>query len=190
MKKSIGSKTIVFPTPVFIVGTYCEDGKPNAMNVAWGGICGSSPPAIAISVRKQRCTYDNIMRTKAFTVNIPSGGFVKEADYFGIVSGKKVDKFQATGLTPVKGDKVDAPYIKEFPLNIECKVIDVHEIGEHIQFVGEIMDVKVDQDCLDVDGMPDIVKANPMIYDPAASTYNVVGKMLEKAFSIGKEVIK
>jgi len=190
MKKSIGSKTIAFPAPVFIIGTYCEDGRPNAMNVAWGGICGSCPPAIAISVRKQRCTYDNIMRTNAFTVNIPSGEFVKEADYFGIVSGKKADKFQATGLTAVKGDKVNAPFIKEFPLNIECKVIGIHEIGEHTQFVGEIMDIKVDQDCLDEDGTPDISKVDPMIYDTAASTYNSVGKMLAKAFFVGKEFVK
>lgn len=190
MKKSIGSKTIVFPTPVFIIGSYCEDGRANAMNAAWGGICSSNPPCIAVSVRKQRCTYDNIMRTKAFTVNIPSEEYIKEADYFGIVSGHKADKFEATGLTPVKGDKVDAPYIKEFPLNIECKVIDVHQIGEHTQFIGEILDIKVDGDCVDERGLPDIVKVKPMIYDTAASAYNAIGKMLEKAFSIGKEVNK
>lgn len=191
VKKSIGSKTIVFPTPVFIIGTYCEDGRPNAMNVAWGGVCCSNPPSISISVRRQRCTYDNIMRTKAFTVNIPSREFVKEADYFGIVSGKKADKFQVTGLNAAKGDKVDAPYIEEFSLNIECKVVDFHEIGEgHIQFVGEIMDVKVNQDCLDADGTPDIVKVDPMIYDPSAKTYYAAGKMLEKAFSVGKEFLK
>lgn len=188
MKKSIGSKSIVFPTPVFIIGTYCEDGRANAMNAAWGGICSSNPPCIAISVRNQRCTYENIQRTKAFTVNIPSAKFIKEADYFGIVSGKKVDKFAATGLTPIKGDKVDAPYIKEFPLNIECKVIDAHQIGEHMQFIGEIMDVKIDSDSVNGEGMPDIAKVNPMIFDPAASTYNAVGETIGKAFSIGKNI--
>ena len=186
MKKSIGAKTIVFPTPVFIVGSYCEDGKANAMNAAWGGICSSEPPCVAVSVRKQRCTYDNILKTKAFTVNIPSVERIKEADYFGIASGKNVDKFQATGLTPVKSEQVNAPYIKEFPLVLECKLIDVHQIGVHTQFIGEIVDVKVDEDCVNENGMPDITKVNPMLFDPSASTYHAIGDMLGKAFSIGK----
>lgn len=190
MKTSIGAKDIVFPTPVFIVATYCEDGSPNAMNVAWGGICSSNPPCIAISIREQRCTYENIIRRNAFTINIPSEQYAKEADYFGIVSGKTVDKFEASGLTPVKSDFVDAPYIKEFPLNIECKVIDVFKIGEHTQFIGKIMDIKVDEDCTGINGLPDIEKIKPMLYDPAAIQYNAVGKVVEKAFSAGKEIIK
>ncbi len=182
MKTSIGAKDIVFPTPVFIVGTYCGDGKPNAMNVAWGGICSSSPPCISISIRRQRCTYENILKRKAFTVNIPSEKYVKQADYFGMVSGKTTDKFKATGLTPVKGDKVDAPYIKEFPFNIECKVIDIFQISEHTQIIGEIMDIKVDDDCINKNGLPDIDAIKPLLFDPAVSRYHIAGNDVEHSF--------
>jgi flavin reductase (DIM6/NTAB) family NADH-FMN oxidoreductase RutF len=186
MKKNIGAKEMVFPTPVFIVGTYCEDGKPNAMNVAWGGICSSTPPCIAISIRKQRCTYDNILKRKAFTINIPSEKYIKEADYFGLISGKKADKIKDSGLTPVKGEKVDAPYIKEFPINIECKVIDTNQIGEHIQIIGEILDVKVDQDYIKENGIVDMEAIKPLTYDPASSSYYSIGNYIDKAFSAGK----
>lgn len=186
MKISIGAKDIVFPTPVFIVGTYCEDGKPNAMNVAWGGICSSNPPCIAISIRKQRCTYENILKRKAFTINIPSVKQINEADYFGITTGKTTDKFKATGLTPVKGDKVDAPYIKEFPFNMECNVIDIFQISEHTQIIGEILDIKVDDSCTNTNGLPDIDKIKPLLFDPAASKYHIAGTAVGQAFSVGK----
>lgn len=186
MKTSIGAKDIVFPTPVFIVGTYGEDGKPNAMNVAWGGICSSNPPCIAISIRRQRCTYENILKRRAFTVNIPSAKYVTEADYFGMVSGKIADKFKTTGLTPVKGDKVDAPYIQEFPFNIECKVIDIFQISEHTQIIGEILDIKVNDEFINKNGLPDIDELKPLLFDPAGSRYHVTGNAVEHAFSAGK----
>lgn len=189
MKISIGAKDIVFPTPVFIVGTYCADGKPNAMNVAWGGICSSNPPCVAISIRKQRYTYENILKRKAFTVNIPSVKHVNEADYFGIATGKITDKFKATGLTPVKGDKVDAPYIKEFPFNIECRVLDIFQIGEHEQIIGEILDIKVDDICINDSGLPDIDKIKPLLFDPAAYRYHIAGMEVEHAFSAGMVLV-
>jgi flavin reductase (DIM6/NTAB) family NADH-FMN oxidoreductase RutF len=156
MKKSIGAKTIVYPTPVFIVGTYDRDGKPNVMTAAWGGICCSSPPCVAISLRKATYTYGNIMEHNAFTISIPSEDYAKEADYFGIVSGEKEDKFAASGLTPVKSDLVNAPYVKEFPLVLECRVLHTLEIGLHTQFVGEIMDVKADEAVIGEKGLPDV----------------------------------
>ena len=117
MKKSLGANTIVPTTPVWVVGTYDDEGKPNVMTAAWGGVCCSKPPCIYVSLRKATYTYGNIMERKSFTVSIPSEAYTKEADYFGITSGKTVDKFSATGLTPVKSDLVDAPYVKEFPLD-------------------------------------------------------------------------
>ena len=142
MKTSLGAKTIVLTNPVWVVGTYNQEGKPNVMTAAWGGICCSQPPCIYVSLRKATSTYSNIIARKSFTVSIPSETYVKETDYFGIASGKKVDKFSVTGLTPVKSDLVDAPYVKEFPLIIECKVNQVVEIGLHTEFIGEIVDVK------------------------------------------------
>jgi len=189
MKKSIGAKTIVYPTPVFIVGTYDKSGNPNAMNVAWGGISCSSPPCVSISAREATYTHGNIKDKKAFTVNIPSEDYIKEADYFGIASGKNEDKFAATGLTPVKSELVDAPYVKEFPLTLECKLVNITELGLHTHFTGEIMDVKVDENLLD-NGNPDIEQIKPFLYDPSSRFYYGVGKRLEKAFSAGKDVNK
>ncbi len=110
MKRSIGAKTIVYPNPVFIIGTYNKEGNPNAMNAAWGGISCSAPPCVSISLREATYTHGNITAKGAFTVNIPSEDYVKEADYFGIVSGRNEDKFKKTGLTPVRSKLVDAPY--------------------------------------------------------------------------------
>ncbi len=188
MKKSLGAKTIVYPTPVFIVGTYDKAGKPNAMNVAWGGLCCSRPPCIAISLRKATYTYGNIVERKAFTVNIPSENYVKEADHFGITSGKNEDKFSATKLTPVKSDKIDAPFIKEFPLILECKLKHTVEIGLHTQFIGEIVDVKIEESMLGGNGVPDIVKIKPFLYAPEIRAYYGIGKCLGSAFSIGKQI--
>jgi flavin reductase (DIM6/NTAB) family NADH-FMN oxidoreductase RutF len=133
-------------------------------------------------------TYQNIKEQKAFTVSIPSETYTKEADYFGITSGKNVDKFLATGLTPVKSDLVDAPYVKEFPMVIECKVIQIVEIGLHTEFIGEIMDVKADASVLNEKNLPDIDKVKPIIWNPAGMTYHKVGNPIGQAFSIGKEI--
>ena len=190
MKKSIGAKTIVFPTPVFVVGSYDKSGIPNAMVVAWGGICCSKPPCIAISLREATYTYGNIMARKAFTISIPSEKYIKEADYFGIVSGRTENKFAATKLTPVKGDLVDAPYVKEFPFILECSVIKIVPLGLHTLFIGEIKDVKVDEAVLGKDGAPDIKKIQPMIFDPANRAYYGVGEYLGDAFSEGKKINK
>lgn len=190
MKKSIGANTLIFPTPVWVVGSYDKEGKANVMTAAWGGVCCSKPPCIGVSLRKNRHTFDNISERNAFTVNIPSEAYTKEADYFGIVSGKKVEKFVAAGLTPVKSDLVDAPYVKEFPLVLECKLIQKIELGVHIQFIGEIIDVKADESVLGESGLPDIEKVKPIIFAPGTQTYHGVGKYLGKAFSIGRGVSK
>lgn len=186
MKKSIGAKTIVHPTPVFVVGTYDKDRKPNVMTAAWGGICCSVPPCVAVSLREATYSYQNILDYKAFTISIPSEDYVKEADYFGIASGSDVDKFQATGLTPTKSEIVDAPYVEEFPFVLECKLINSVKIGLHTQFIGEIKDIKVDESLLD-DDEPLIEKIKPLIYSTDNLSYYGVGNFLGKAFSIGKK---
>lgn len=188
MKKSFGALTLVYPTPVWVIGTYDKTGKPNAATVAWGGVCSSDPPALAISLRKSRYTYDNIMERNAFTVNVPNAAQVGIADYCGIVSGRNVDKYAAAKITAVKSEIVDAPYIKEFPMIIECKLIGQSEVGIHTHFIGEIMDVKVDESVLNDDGLPDILKVDPVIYAPENRAYHRIGNYLGKAFSIGKDL--
>ena len=189
MKKSFGPRTLVYPTPVWVIGTYDKEGKPNVMTIAWGGICCSKPPCIAISIRKSTYTYGNITERKAFTINVPSEGYAKEADYFGMVSGKDTDKFATTGLTPEKSDVVDAPYVKEFPLILECKLIRTTEIGLHTQFIGEVFDVKADESVLNEKGLPDIGKVKPILFSPEIRSYHKIGDYLGEAFSIGRGTI-
>ncbi|WP_407310073.1 flavin reductase family protein [Desulfosporosinus sp. SB140] len=188
MKKSLGAKTLVYPTPVLVIGTYDNEGNPNVMTAAWGGICCSSPPCVAISLRKATYTYGNLMSKKAFTINIPSENYIREADYFGMVSGKKEDKFAKTGLTPVKSDTVDAPYIKEFPVNLECKIIHIIEIGLHTQFIGEVMDAKIDDTILETGDQPIIEQIKPLIFAPESRNYYAIGKQIAQGFSIGKDI--
>ncbi len=188
MKKSFGAKTLIFPTPVWCVGSYDTAGTPNIMTIAWGGICCSQPPCVTISLRKATYTYGNIMERQAYTVNVPSEKYVKETDYFGMASGKNVDKFKKSGLTPVKSDVVDAPYVKEFPMILECKVIHHYEIGLHTHFVGEIMDVKIEDGMLTDVGKPDIEKVRPIVYSPETQKYHGIGECIGKAFDIGKKL--
>ena len=190
MKKSMGGKTMILPTPVLIVGTYDMAGKPNVMTVAWGGVCCSEPPCIAISLRRATHTYGSIIDKKAFTVHIATEAYLKECDYFGIASGRKVDKFAATGLTPVRAEFVDAPYIREFPLVFECRLLHTIEIGLHTQFIGEIVDVKIEEEMLTDDGFPNVEKMKPVAFTPGARDYFSFGKVLGKAFFMGKQVGK
>jgi flavin reductase (DIM6/NTAB) family NADH-FMN oxidoreductase RutF len=188
MKVPVGTKTVVYPAPAFVVGTYDKNGKPNAATTAWCGICCSQPPCIGVSLRKATYTYGNIVERKAFTINVPSEVHVKEVDYFGIASGRKVDKFAGTGMTPVKGDLVDAPYIAEFPFILECRLIRTIELGLHTQFIGEILDIKADESTIGDDGNIDAEKVKPIIFAPGISKYFGIGRYLGKAFSIGKKL--
>ncbi len=185
MKKSLGAKPIVYPTPVFLVGSYDSHGVANIMNAAWGGICSSDPASVAVSIRKQRHTFDNIQLQQAFTINIPSTGQVAAADYFGIVSGRDGDKIAASGLSVERAEHVHAPILCECPLVLECHLVTTHELGVHTQFVGEIVDVKVEQTCLDEDGQPDIRKIDPLLFAPGNSAYFGIGELVAPAFSIG-----
>ena len=186
MKKSLGAKTLLYPTPVLVVGTYDKAGTPNAAVVAWGGICCSTPPCVAISLRKATYSYGNIVERKAFTISIPSESHARDADYFGMASGRNGNKFVATGLTPIKSELVDAPYVSEFPLVLECKLLHTIEIGLHTEFIGEILDVKISEAAVDKDGVPDVEKIRPMIFSPGNGAYYGVGSFLGKAFSIGR----
>ena len=188
MKKSLGAKTLALPAPVWVVGSYDSLGKPNIMAIAWGGICCSQPPCMTISLRKATYTYGCIMERKAYTISIPSAALVREVDYLGMTSGRNVDKFAVTKLTPIRSELVDAPYIKEFPIVIECRVRHTLEIGLHTQFIGEIMDIKVEESVLGDHGMADILKVKPLIFDPGDGAYYGIGERIGKAFSIGKSI--
>ena len=186
MKKSLGARTVLLPAPVLVVGTYDRDGRPNVMTVAWGGMCCSKPPCVNISLRKATHTYQAILDRKAFTVHVTPERYLIEADYFGIASGRDMDKFAVTGLTPVRSDIVDAPYIKEFPFVLECSLVNCVDLGLHTQFIGEILDVKIDEDMLDDTMLPSIQKIRPAVFTPGIREYYGFGEKLGHAFSIGK----
>jgi len=188
MKKSLGAKTLAYPTPVWLVGTYDPEGRPNVMTAAWAGICCSKPPCLAVSLRKATYSYGNIVARQAFTISIPSEAHLKEADYVGIASGRDLDKFARVKFTPVESDLVDAPYVAECPLILECKLIHTLEIGLHTLFVGEIVDVKADEEVLGDRGLPDIEKVKPLVFGPEVRTYHGIGRYLGQAFAVGKDL--
>jgi flavin reductase (DIM6/NTAB) family NADH-FMN oxidoreductase RutF len=190
MKKSLGPKPIVYPAPVLVIGTYDNIGVPNVMTASWAGICCSTPPCVSVSLRKATYTYGSIIDRKAFTVNIPSEMYAKHADYFGMTSGRKENKFSATGLTPVKSQLVDAPYVEEFPLVLECTLLHSLEVGSHTMFVGEILDVKIDEAASGEKYLADIRKVRPIMYSPESKAYFGVGSFVGQAFSMGKDLGK
>ncbi len=186
MKVSLGARPAAYPTPVFVVGTYDAEGKANVMTVAWGGVCCSDPPCVAVSVRKATYTYGNLMERKAFTVGIPSLEHMQAADYFGIASGRDVDKLGVAGMTAVRSELVDAPYVDEFPLVLECKVVNVAELGLHTQFVGEILDIKAEPSCLDESGKVSAELLRPFSWAPIDNHYYGIGQRLGRGFTEGR----
>ena len=183
MKRSLGANTIVYPAPVFVVGTYDDEGKPNIMAAAWAGICCSRPPCVAVSLRSATYSHGCIMKKRAFTVNIPSEEHAAAADY----AGEDRNKFKDLGLTPVRSELVDAPYINEFPLVLECRILHVFELGLHTQFVGEIVDAKADEEIIGEKGVLDVKMIKPILYDPSNGDYYGLGRHVGKAYSIGRE---
>ena len=123
MKKDLGVRPYLFPMPVLMVATYNEDGTVNVMNMAWGGICARN--MVSLKINENHKTSQNLKARRAFTLSIADAAHIEAADFFGIASGNKLpDKFARSGLTAVKSEKVDAPVVQEFPLTLECRVVE------------------------------------------------------------------
>ena len=181
MRKNLGAKAILYPMPVLIIGSYDENGVPDAMNAAWGGI--SEETQISICVSEDHKTTANILSRKAFTVSIADAKNVIAADYVGVVSGNnEPDKIKRAGWTIVKSENVDAPLFNELPLALECKLISYDE--ESCRLVGEIVNVCADERIL-TDGKVDLSKFSPITYDPVNHDYLTLGDKVGKAFSDG-----
>ena len=190
-KRSLGARPLLYPLPVLLVATYDADGNPNVMAAAWGGICSSDPLSLTVSVRPERWTHDALLARKAFTVCIAPENMAVAADYVGIASGRRYDKFPVAGFTPVRAEKVDAPYIAECPVVLECVLSQTVRIGAHTMMIGTILDVKADEDSLDASGeFPDILKVAPLIYDSGSRCYYGIGQRVGPAFSIGKNLLQ
>jgi flavin reductase (DIM6/NTAB) family NADH-FMN oxidoreductase RutF len=191
MKVNLPPQTTLTPCPVLIIGTYGADGRPDIMNAAWGGIACSEPPCISVSLRKETLTYHNIKAAKAFTVNIPSETYFREADFAGLVSGKTHDKFKEAGLTPEKSGRVNAPLVAEFPYALECKLLQMVELGLHTMFIGEIVGLVADDGVLSEKRIPDIEKVRPLVFGSFGTmSYYGIGRKIAAAFSVGNELKK
>jgi flavin reductase (DIM6/NTAB) family NADH-FMN oxidoreductase RutF len=187
MKESLGARPLALPTPVWVVGAYDLEGKPNAMTVSWAGLCCTKPPCLYISLRQATYSYAAVMQRKAYTINIPSEEQAPIVDYLGMASGRDEDKLAAAGLTPIRSDLVDAPYIREFPMILECRVIHTLNLGLHTQFIGEIKDVKCDSKVLNQAGNPNIALLKPFVHDPKSRTYHGLDQSLGSSFSLGRK---
>ncbi|MFP4548354.1 MAG: flavin reductase family protein [Fidelibacterota bacterium] len=185
-KVSIGKSGDIHPKPALVIGSYNEAGVPNIMTASWAGICNSRPMCIAVSLRPATLSYHNITNTRAFTVNVPSEDLIKIVDFVGVKSGRDMNKFEKLGLTAVKADSVHAPYVAEFPVVIECKVIQMHDIGSHRQFIGEVLDTKVDPSLLDEKGNVDVTKLKPISY--GGRGYFGIGEFIAKPWSAFKDL--
>ena len=185
MRKNFGAKPLSYPQPVLIVAAYDENGMPNAMNAAWGGISDSEEISMCLSSGHK--TVKDILKTGAFTVSMADAAHVTECDYLGIVSGNKVpDKLAKSGFHTTKSAFVNAPLIDELPIALECRLKDYKpETG---MMRGEIVNVSVDERVLDENGNVDPAKASPITFDPFNNTYLRLGEKVGNAFSDGKRI--
>lgn len=184
MRKNFGPKTWLYPMPVLIVGTYDENGSPNAMNAAWGGIYDTN--LVMVCLADDHKTTENIKKTGAFTLSFATAKTVVPCDYVGIVSANdKPDKFSKAGFHATKSEYVNAPIIDELPMTVECKLLKFNEDGICI---GEIVNVSADESILDEKGKVDAKKLDPIIYDSVTHAYWNFGEKVGKAFSDGMNI--
>ena len=175
---NFGAKPWVYPMPVLIIATYDENGKPDAMNAAWGIITDSNEISISMGEHK---TTDNLAKIPAFTVSIGTEDTVTACDYVGVESARKVpDKFEKAGFHATKSEFVNAPLIDELPMALECKV----KSFENGILIGEIVNVNADENIL-TDGRIDPKKLKPISFDPVNNTYLAMGEKAGNAFKDG-----
>lgn len=182
MRINLQPKPYLYPLPVLIIGTYDENGIPNAMNAAWGTVCDMNQVAVFLSVTHK--TTKNILLKQAFSVSMADAKNVIEADYVGVVSGNtNPNKLEKTNWTIIKSEVVDAPIFNELPLTLECKLVSYNEETECA--VGEIINVSVDADILDENGKIDLNKFKPLAYDTSNHAYVTLGEKVGNAFKDG-----
>ena len=182
MRKNLKPKSYIYPLPVLIVGTYDQNGTPNAMNAAWGTVCDTAQVSICLSATHK--TVKNLLETKAFTVGIADAKNVVPADYVGVVSANNViDKIEKAGWTTIKSEFVNAPIIQELPLVLECKLVSYDTESEIC--IGEVVNVSVEEDILDQNGKVDLNKFKPICYDCDTHGYFTLGDRVGNAFKDG-----
>ncbi|MBR4596984.1 MAG: flavin reductase family protein [Opitutales bacterium] len=185
MKKNLGAITAIAPLPVFIIGTYDENGTPNAMNAAWGTQCDFDKVFILLGEHK---TTDNLKIKRAFTLAFATPETLEISDYFGLESGRKTNKIEAAGAHTAKAKFVDAPVIEEYPLTLECEVVEMQEGDDEFRVIGKIVNTIADERILNAKGEIDHDKLRPLSYDSIAKKYRILGETVGSAFRAGLKI--
>lgn len=189
MMKEFGVKPYLFPMPTYMIGTYNEDDSVDVMMMAWGGICAED--MLALNLEAEHKTVANLEARKAFTLAVPGLDTLKESDYLGIVSaGKVADKFAKTGLHAVKSSRVDAPVIQEYPLTLECEVVEMQNQPYGLRVLGRIVNVMADEKVLDAAGRIDPAKLQAFAFDQMQNGYYAVGEKVGQAWHSGAGLLK
>ena len=185
MKQTWKPGNMVYPLPAVLVTVTDGEGNDNVITIAWTGTICTNPALAYISVRKERHSYDMLKRTGEFVINLTTEDLVFATDFCGVRSGRDMDKFKEMNLTKEEATYVKAPMIKESPVNIECKVIEVKEYGSHDMFVAEVLAVHADEEYMDETGKFDLSKAKPIVY--SHGEYYTMGEKIGKfGYSVKK----
>ncbi len=188
MRKNIKTTEAIFPMPVLMIATYNEDGSIDVMNAAWGTML--SRDQVILNLTETHKTVKNIKERKAFTVSIADSEHVAEADYFGMVSGNNTpNKFENSGLSATKSDKVDAPIINEFPICFECEFIEYQNDEYGAGVIGKVVNVTADEKVMNEDKI-DISKVSAISFDPYTHGYYKVTERVGEAFKDGLKLKK
>lgn len=189
MKKDLGVKPYLFPMPVLMISTYGENDVVNVMNMAWGGICAEN--MVSLNIGEDHKTSQNIKKRGAFTVSIADIPHIEAADFFGIATGNKMaGKFERSGLTAVKSQKVDAPVVLEFPLTLECRVVEAKNEVYGFHVIGEIVGVLADESVLADNGTVDPTRLNAFVFDQFQNGYYAIGEKVGQAWNTGMSLMK
>lgn len=189
MKKDLGVLPAVFPMPVLIVASYDKGGTVQAMNAAWGMTCESDK--IVLFIDADHATTKAINQSKAFTVSLADKAHMEAADFFGIATGNKMpDKFEKSGCHAEKSQKVNAPVIQEFPVTLECELVEITNTENVHAVVGKIVNVLADEKVLSENGKVDPLKLDALIFDQFQNGYYVATEKVGQAWNAGREMMK
>lgn len=188
MKKNLGVKPYLFPMPTYMIGTYNENCTVDVMMMAWGGICAED--MVALNLEAEHKTVTNIETRKAFTLAVPGTDTLKESDFLGIATANKMaDKFERTGLHAVKSEHVDAPIIIEYPITLECEVVEMQSQPYGLRVLGRIVNVIADEKVLNDAGKIDVSRLNAFAFDQMQNGYYAIGEKVGQAWHSGAELL-
>lgn len=192
MKKNLKPRAVMYPSPAVVASAYDEKGNPDCCTLAFAAMCSHHPPAVMIAINStlKRKTLSDILKTEEFCIGFPSAEHVDEADYFGIETGYNENKIEKVGYTYRNAEHVNAPIIEEFKVSVECRVMNICEVGSHTQITGEIVNVQADEDVLDSTGKIIFEKLDPLAYDDVTHTYFRMGEAISRAFKSGTKYMR